>query len=82
MSDDVFGTGSDTFNLKSAYEGCSHDQLTINPGGAANGIVDGVVTITVDTAATSGNDGVMRNAVTDAIKAQFGVSHPTNIADQ
>lgn len=81
LSDDVFGTGSDTFNLKSAYEGCSHDQLTINPGGAANGIVDGVVTITVDTAATSGNDGVMRNAVTDAIKAQFGVSHPTNIAD-
>lgn len=81
LSDDVFGTNGDAFNLKTGYEQCSHGQLTINPGGSAYGIVDGVTSITVDTAATLGNDGAMRNAVTDAINAQFGVENPTKIAD-
>lgn len=81
LSDDVFGTSGDVFNLKKGYEQCSHGQLTINPGGSDYGIVNGVTTITVDTAATSGNDEAMRNAVTAQINAQFGVSDPTDIAD-
>lgn len=81
LSDDVFGTSGDVMNLKTGYEQCSHGQLTINPGGSANGIVNGVTSITVDTATTLGNDEAMRNAVTAAINAQFGVSNPTQIAD-
>jgi len=82
LSDDVFGTNGDAFNLKTGYEGCSHGQLIINPGGGDKGINDGVVTITVSTAATSGNDVNMRNDITAAINAQFGVTNPTQIADQ
>eukprot|EP00985_Skeletonema_marinoi_P008997 scaffold4107_cov224-Skeletonema_marinoi.AAC.9 len=81
LSDDVFGTNGDAFNLKTGYEQCSHGQLTINPGGSDYGINNGVATITVDTAASSGNDEAMRNAVTAQINAQFGVSNPTEIAD-
>jgi hypothetical protein len=84
LSDEVFGTNGDPFNLKKGYEQCSHGQLTINPGGAAKGIVNGVTTITVTTQVTTGTptDAAMRDAVTEAIKAKFGVSHPTAIADQ
>ncbi len=81
LSDDVFGTNGDVMNLKTGYEQCSHGQLTINPGGSANGIVNGVTSITVDTAATLGSDEAMRNAVTAAINTQFGVSNPNQIAD-
>ena len=84
LSDEVFGTYGDPFNLKKGYEQCSHGQLTINPGGAAKGIVNGVTTITVATQVTTGTptDAAMRDAVTEAIKTKFGVSHPTAIADQ
>ena len=84
LSDEVFGTSGDGFNLKKGYEQCSHNQLTINPGGSAKGIVNGVTTITVSTVVTPGTptDVAMRDAVTAAINAQFGVSHPTAIADQ
>jgi hypothetical protein len=84
LSDEVFGTSGDAFNLKKGYAQCSHNQLTINPGGSAKGIVNGVTTITVSTVVTPGTptDVAMRDAVTAAINAQFGVSHPTAIADQ
>jgi hypothetical protein len=81
LSDEVFGTSGDGFNLKKGYEQCSHNQLTINPGGSAKGIVNGVTTITVATDVTQGDE-VMRDAVTAAINARFGVSHPTEIANQ
>lgn len=82
LSDDVFGTSGDIFNLKTGYEQCSHGQLTINPGGSDYDIVNGVTTITVDVVASLGNDVIMHNAVTKQINAQFGVSKPTDIADQ
>jgi hypothetical protein len=84
LRDEVFGTSGDLFNLKKGYEQCSHGQLTINPGGAGKGIVNGVTTINVATQVTTGTptDVAMRDAVTEAIKAKFGVSHPTDIADQ
>jgi hypothetical protein len=81
LSDEVFGTSGDGFNLKKGYEQCSHNQLTINPGGSAKGIVNGVTTITVSTDVTQG-DVEMRNAVTAAINTKFGVSNPTAIANQ
>jgi proline racemase len=82
LSDEVFGTSGDAFNLKKGYAQSSHNQLTINPGGSSYGIVDGVTTITVATNATQGANVEMTNAVTEAIKAKFGVSHPTDIANQ
>ena len=81
LSDEVFGTSGDAFNLKKGYAQCSHNQLTINPGGSAKGIVNGVTTITVATDVTQG-DVEMRNAVTAAINTKFGVSNPTAIANQ
>jgi hypothetical protein len=81
LSDEVFGTSGDGFNLKKGYEQCSRGQLTINPGGSAKGIVNGVTTITVATDVTQG-DVEMRNAVTAAINTKFGVSNPTAIANQ
>ena len=81
LSDEVFGTSGDAFNLKKGYAQCSHNQLTINPGGSAKGIVNGVTTITVATDVTQG-DVEMRNAVTAAINTKFGVSSPTVIANQ
>eukprot|EP00985_Skeletonema_marinoi_P004046 scaffold1774_cov193-Skeletonema_marinoi.AAC.2 len=83
LSDDVFGTNGDAYNLKTGFEGCSHNQLMINPGGEGRSdINNGVTTINVDVNATSGNHGNMANAVTAAIKAKFGVNDPTEIADQ
>jgi hypothetical protein len=81
LSDEVFGTNGDVFNLKTGFEQCSHNQLTITPGGSAKGIVNGVTTISVATDVTQG-DVEMRNAVTAAINAKFGVSSPTAIANQ
>mmetsp|Transcript_22689 Transcript_22689/g.47797 ORF Transcript_22689/g.47797 Transcript_22689/m.47797 type:complete len:760 (-) Transcript_22689:153-2432(-) len=84
LREEVFGFGgSDNFNLKSGYEGCSHGQLTISPGSGSsqsNNIVNGVVTITVTTD-TSEGDGAMRNAITAEINSQFGVTNPTELAD-
>ena len=83
LSDDVFGTNGDAYNLKTGFEGCSHNQLIINPGGAGyTDINDGVTTINVDIDATSGNHGNMTNAVTAAINAKYGVTDPSEIADQ
>ncbi|KAL7435336.1 hypothetical protein ACHAXM_004695 [Skeletonema potamos] len=81
LSNEVFGTSGDAFNLKKGYAQCSRGQLTINPGGSAKGIVNGVTTITVTTAVTQG-DAAVRNAVTAAINTKFGVSSPTVIANQ
>ena len=81
LSDEVFGTNGYSFNLKKGYDQCSHNQLTINPGGSAYGIVNGVTTITVANAVTQG-DVEMRNAVTAAINSAFGVTTPTAIVNQ
>jgi hypothetical protein len=81
LSNEVFGTSGDAFNLKKGYAQCSRGQLTINPGGSAKGIVNGVTTITVATDVTQG-DAAVRNAVTAAINTKFGVSSPTVIANQ
>ena len=72
LSDEVFGTFGDPVNLASQYKACSFDQLNFVPAEDPL-ITNGVVTITVDTSITQG-DGAVRNAVTSAINAQFGVS--------
>eukprot|EP00984_Skeletonema_dohrnii_P001833 scaffold607_cov146-Skeletonema_dohrnii-CCMP3373.AAC.1 len=90
---EVFGirgdTGQDdTLNLSSGYEQCSFGALTFTPlasetgndGGDEVSIVDGVVTISVDVASNGISDSIVRNAVTDKIKAVFG-SNMQAVAD-
>lgn len=53
----------------------------VNPSAdATTNIVNGVVTVQVDTALTSDGDEIMRNAVTQKIKAVYGTA-PRNIAN-
>ena len=90
------GTAADLYNhvfgmsdlsLKKGYEQCSHGKMTISPGGASYGITNGVITINVSETVkqadgTTPNDAAIRNAVTAAINAQYGVTSPDKIANQ
>lgn len=90
------GTAADLYNhvfgmsdlsLKMGYEQCSHGKMTISPGGASYGITNGVITINVSETVkqadgTTPNDAAIRNAVTAAINAQYGVTSPDKIANQ
>lgn len=80
LSDSVFGTDGDSVNLKSQYSACSHGKWIINPAQGFAGITNGVTTVEVDTN-TSEGDETMRNDITNALKAKFGVTSPTQIAD-
>lgn len=79
----VFGT--DSLTLKTGYETCSRNQLTINPATSRNGIggvsiVNGVITIAVTTSTYEG-DAVMTNKITKQLNSVFGVSNPNELAD-
>lgn len=84
LSDEVFGTSGDSFNLKSGYSQCSHGKLNMikaNDRTATEATIsNGVVTITVATSTTEG-DGAMRNAITAELNRVFGVSSPTALAN-
>ena len=79
ISDKVFGTSGDQVNLKSQYEACSRGKITVNPA-VRTGITDGVVEVVVPTSVGEG-DVAMRNAITNALNAQFGVSSPSQLAN-
>ena len=84
LSDEVFGTFGDVFNLKSGYSQCSHGKLNMIKANdqTENGVTisNGVVTITVATN-TSEGDGVMRNDITAKLNSVFGVTSPTALAN-
>lgn len=89
LSDNVFGTYGDPVNLKSQYQACSKGDLDFVPalsrtkvgGGVdASDISVGATTVNVATTVAEG-DVTMRNAVTQALNAQFGVSSPTALAN-
>lgn len=89
LSEDVFGTGVGTVNIKSQYAKCSNQQLNIMPaadnnngndGGTSVSISNGVVTITVATS-TSEGDGTMRTAITNKLNSVFEVNSPDALAD-
>lgn len=85
LSDSVFGNNGDPVNLKSQYAACSHNKLRFQEAipreNATTGatIAKGSTTIAVTTDISQG-DAVMRNDITNAIKAQFGVSSPNQLA--
>lgn len=90
LSNDVFGNGVDTYNLKSQYAACSYNQLiiekspnrsmTINPNDGTTAINNGVVDIAVALTKSAG-DSSIRNAVTTKINAVFGVTSPDQLAN-
>lgn len=87
LSDSIFGNnvdGSDPVTLRSQYFACSHGKLRIRPAtsrvGRTSRIVNGATTVTVDTF-TSQGDAVMRNAITQKINEEFGVSSPRALAN-
>jgi len=88
LSDSVFGTYGDAVNLKSQYLACSHNKLNFVPansrakvsGASGSNILDGAVTVQVSTTTGEG-DSVMRNAITTALNAQFGVTSPSQLAN-
>lgn len=83
LSDSVFGNGADgspdPVNLKSQYKACSHNKLDFVES-TYSGITNGATTVTVQVSTTEG-DGVMRNAITEALKTKFSVSSPTTLAN-
>ncbi|GFH47009.1 hypothetical protein CTEN210_03484 [Chaetoceros tenuissimus] len=83
LSESVFGP-SDPVTLRSQYVACSHAKLRIRPAtsrvGRTSRIVNGATTITVDTF-TSQGDAVMRNAITQKLNEEFGVSSPRALAN-
>ncbi len=79
----------DAVNLAKQYKACSHDKLNIikpadrssSNTAVASNIENGIVTVNINRCVTGSDDSVMRNEITSAINAAFGVSAPTEIAD-
>ena len=92
LSNDVFGNGVDTINLKTQYAACSYNQLvfnkaagrniltTVTPNSGDTAISNGVVDIRVNHSKAAG-DATVRNAVTAEINRVFGVTSPTQLAN-
>ena len=91
LSNDIFGNGVDTVNLKSQYAACSYNQLSFdktsdrsmstNPNDGTTSISAGVMDVRVDLNVTAGGDNAVRNAVTAKINSVFGVTNPNQLAN-
>jgi hypothetical protein len=90
LSNNIFGNGIDTVNLKSQFAACSYNQLifeksanremSVNPNDLTTAISNGVVDIKVNLDKSAG-DSMVSNAVTAKINSVFGVSNPNVLAD-
>eukprot|EP00594_Rhizosolenia_setigera_P003609 CAMPEP_0178951050 /NCGR_PEP_ID=MMETSP0789-20121207/6999_1 /TAXON_ID=3005 /ORGANISM="Rhizosolenia setigera, Strain CCMP 1694" /LENGTH=793 /DNA_ID=CAMNT_0020631857 /DNA_START=180 /DNA_END=2561 /DNA_ORIENTATION=+ len=76
LSDEIFGTDGDLFNLRKGYEQCSYNELTMEPfiGTTSNGvsIPDGVSEVTITNTVSGANNGDIRNAAVAAGDAYLG----------
>jgi hypothetical protein len=90
LIESVFGsaaTNANNFNLIKGYNTCSANKFVLTPAadrtGVSTNIADGVVHVTMTNSAaiTSNGDVTMRNAVSDELRAQFGVANPTDLAN-
>jgi hypothetical protein len=66
ISDKVFGTSGDPANVKSQYSSCSFKQFNFVPA-VNQGVVNGVLEITISENATNAHSGDILNAVTKAM---------------
>lgn len=95
LSNDIFGNGIDSVNLKSQYAACSYNQLifnkatnrnmTFNPKDGCTDISNGVVDIKINRnlydIPREKRSQRIRNAVTRKINSVFGVSSPNRLAN-
>lgn len=71
LSDNIFGTGSDLYNLRSQYLACSNGQLDFQP--TTNALAtNGTSSVSITQTVTGVDDGVVRNAAQAAGNAKFG----------
>ena len=77
-SDEVFGTGVDPNNLKSALRECSWDQaiVTLPSAGTNQMAAEGVIEVSIGISLTDNSRGIIRNAVTTAVQNKLGYSLP------
>ena len=85
LYDSVFGSeNGDTVNLKSQFAACSHNKLNFigiqNKEGKDTDITNSIVTITVIESTDIGGV-AMQNKVTLELNKQFGVAHPSQLAN-
>ena len=78
MSANIFGSTSDTLNLKSQMNGCSMGNLNIVEGdlSTANEAAPGVLDVTIDIPLEGSRRAEIRNAVTTAVQAKLGITLP------
>lgn len=85
LGNSVFGIAGDSVTLASQFDACSHGQFKISPTanntGLSTSINNGVVTVTLPDMLTSRGHAVMRNAISEELNQQFGVSSPSELAD-
>ena len=95
LSNDIFGNGLDTVNLKSQYAACSYNQLlftkspnrnmTSNPNDGCTDIRNGVVDIKINRnlydISKEKRSTRIRNAVTRKLNLIFGVRSPNKLAN-
>jgi len=84
IRDALWGTDGDTRTLKSYYSDCSRGELLFEPasnlGGHSGDIVFGTTTLYVPKFRSDG-DTMIRNGATVYLNENFGVNHPTDLAD-
>lgn len=84
LSDSVFGTSGDPFNLQSQYESCSNQKLNVMAADASHHTAindDGTITVTIPDAVTGVDDGVIRAAATSALQTKLGGSAPNSVVN-
>lgn len=83
LRDSILGTSGDPVNMKSQYNACSHGKLNLQAKGSVSGsstsISNGVVTISVGTSLSQGENNLV-SAVSSEIYNQFD-DYYYNIAD-
>lgn len=79
LSDDIFGTISDEYNLKSGYQACSGNKLNFYPG-TGNGLVNGVLDLTL-TQKTNGVPSTTVQAWVTRMLGSDGINFPSQKYD-
>ena len=79
LADDIFGLGTDKYNLRSGYRSCSGNLLNFNPG-TDNGLVDGVFELTLDQATSGVDKNIVDRWVWDKLGSN-GINFPLSSYD-
>ena len=75
ISDKLFGTGGDVYNLKSRYQECSFGKMVFEPV-EGDGFVGGVAEVHVDVSSEGAERVAFMNAVLTAATQAFGALNP------